>query len=118
LEKELLSLLLPSGLIELFDLDTVTNQTDGYHLHLSQKNIAPHAFQGHKLESKGFFAPITIRDFPLRGRACYLHLKRRKWLDHDLGKIVFHEWDEVARGTRMTKEFAAFLKAIDRQPPR
>lgn len=114
LEKELLSLLLPAGLVELFELDKVEVLPDGYHLHLSQRNVAPIALQGHKLESKGFFEPVTIRDFPLRGKACFLHLKRRKWLDHDTGEIVFHEWDEVAKGTRMTKEFAAFLKGSNR----
>lgn len=114
LEKELLSLLLPSGLVELFELDKVDLLSDGYHLHLSQKNIPPKGLEGHKLESKGFFESVTIRDFPLRGKACFLHLRRRKWLDHDTGKIIFHEWDEVAKGTRMTKEFAAFLKGIGR----
>jgi len=115
LEKELLSLLLPSGLVELFDLEKVENHSDGYHIYLFQKNSPPEAFKEHKLESKGFFESVTIRDFPLRGRACFLHLRRRKWLDHDTGSIVFHEWDEVAKGTRMTMEFAAFLKGIGRQ---
>lgn len=111
----MLSLLLPSGLVELFELEKVENLSDGYHLYLFQKNLPPDTLKGHKLESKGFFESITIRDFPLRGRACFLHLRRRKWLDHDTGQIVFHEWDEVAKGTRMTKEFAAFLKDIRRQ---
>jgi hypothetical protein len=110
LEKELLSLLLPSGLVELFELDKIEVLSDGYHLYLSQRNTPPIALASHKLESKGFFDSVTIRDFPLRGKACFLHLKRRKWLDHDTGNIVFHEWDEVAKGTRMTKEFADFLK--------
>jgi hypothetical protein len=117
LEKELLSLLLPSGLVELFELEKVETLPDGYHLYLFQKNIPPNDLEGHKLESKGFFESITIRDFPLRGRACFLHLRRRKWLNHDTGQIVFHEWDEVAKGTRMTKEFATFLKDIGRQLP-
>ena len=112
MEKELLSLLLPAGLVELFSLDKVETLSDGYHLYLSQRNIPPVALKGHKLESKGFFEPVIIRDFPLRGRACFLHLQRRRWLDHDTGDIVFHEWDEVAKGTRMTKEFAAFLKSF------
>ena len=114
MEKELLSLVLPSGLVEFFDLDKVNSLSDGHHLYLSQKNIAPLGLESHKLESKGFFDEITLRDFPLRGRACFLHLKRRKWLDHTSGKIVFHEWEEVAKGTRLTKEFAAFLKEFNR----
>lgn len=115
MEKELLSLLLPSGLVELFELEKVATQAYGYHLYLFQRNIPPSGLEGHKLESKGFFESITIRDFPLRGRACFLHLKRRKWLDHVTGQTVFYEWDEVAKGTRMTKEFAAFLKDIGRE---
>ncbi|MCP9755691.1 transposase, partial [Lacihabitans sp. CCS-44] len=52
----------------------------------------------------------TVRDFPLRGKACFLKIKRRKWLNHDSGKIVYRNWNLVASGTRMTSEFAAFLK--------
>jgi hypothetical protein len=110
LDKELLSLLLPVGLVEKFDLEKVEPLSDGHHLFLSQKNVPPAWAEGHKLESKGFFDSVVIRDFPLRGKACYLHLKRRKWWDHDLGKNIYHEWFEVAEGTRLTKEFAAFLK--------
>ena len=114
MEKELLSLLLPDGLTELFELEKVEKKSDSYHLYLSQKNIHPQKYRGHKLESKGYFDEITLRDFPLRGKACFLHLKRRKWLDHNTGSIVFSEWEEVAYGTRLTAEFAAFLKGFNR----
>jgi hypothetical protein len=114
LDQELLSLLLPAGLTELFELDRVEKSSEAYHLYLSQRNIRPSGTDGHRLESKGFFDEITIRDFPLRGKACFLHLKRRKWWDHDTGQTVFSTWDAVAEGTRLTAEFAAFLKGINR----
>jgi hypothetical protein len=66
------------------------------------------------LESKGYFEEETVRDFPLRGKACFLKIKRRKWLNHDTGKIVYRNWNLVASGTRMTSEFSTFLKGAFR----
>tara|TARA_R110002012_G_scaffold51174_6_gene132331 strand:+ start:13677 stop:13892 length:216 start_codon:yes stop_codon:yes gene_type:complete len=38
-------------------------------------------------------------------------------LNEDTNKIVSRDWELVAKGTRMTKEFAAFLKhCIDTTP--
>ncbi|WP_235833192.1 transposase [Arcticibacter tournemirensis] len=113
LEKELLSLLLPDGLTELFDVDRIEKKEDQIHLYLSQKNTPPAGHEG-SLLSKGFFDEITVRDFPLRGKACFLHLKRRKWVDKSTGTVIFHDWNQVAEGTRMTTGLAAFLKGFDR----
>ncbi|MCP9769623.1 transposase, partial [Lacihabitans sp. LS3-19] len=74
----------------------------------------PSEYEGDKLESKGFFDEETVRDFPLRGKPCFLKIKRRKWLNHNSGKIVYRNWEIVANGTRMTTEFATFLKGAFR----
>jgi hypothetical protein len=110
LEKDLLSLLLPSSLTALFELDRFEEKDGAIHFYLSEKNSIPVKFTGQQLLSKGFFDEATLGDFPLRGKPCFLHLKRRKWLNTENGKIVFNEWHEVAEGTRLTVEFAAFLK--------
>ena len=114
MEKELLSLLLPDGLTDLFDIDRVEHKEGQVHLYLVQKNQPPSSHQAGNLLSKGFFDEITVRDFPLRGKACFLHLKRRKWIDKATGAVIFHDWTQVAEGTRMTTELAAFLKGFDR----
>ena len=44
----------------------------------------------------------------------YLHVKRRRWTDKGSGEIIQRDWNLVAQGTRMTTEFAAFLKEISR----
>ena len=106
--------MLPPGLLEMFDVDKVETKEDSYHFYLSEKNIHPKEYAGQRLESKGFFDEATLRDFPLRGKPCFLHLKRRKWLNHDTGKTVYHQWHHVAEGTRLTVEFAAFLKGFNR----
>ena len=64
--------------------------------------------------SKGFLDEITIQDFPLRGKFVYLHIKRRRWTNKTTGEIIKRDWALVAKGTRMTQEFAAFLKEINR----
>ena len=109
-QSELLSLLLPEDLVKQFDIIRVEQISDGYHLYLDQKNIPPVELAGHRLESKGFLDDIVLRDFPLRGKSSFLHLRRRKWHDHDTGKTAYSSWEAVAEGTRLTKQFASFLK--------
>ena len=114
METELLKLLLPPDLVDQFELIRIESMADGNHLFLDQRNIAPEEFRTHKLESKGFLDQAILRDFPVRGKACFLHLRRRKWHDHTTGKTVYSSWDSVAEGTKLTAEFAAFLKEFNR----
>ena len=113
MEKELLSLLLPEGLTELFEVDRLERKDAQIHLYSSQKNEPLTGHPPGRLLSKGFFDEITLSDVPLRGKACFLHLKRRKWVDKENGAVIFHDWSQVAEGTRLTTEFAAFLKGFD-----
>lgn len=64
------------------------------------------------MTAKGFFDQVTIQDFPIRGHNVFLHIKRRRWLNEDTGSVVYRNWDVITKGTRITKDFAAFLKEI------
>lgn len=108
-------LLLPEGILEYFEVVSAKNNTVDYTISLVEKQIQPGEFRGKRLSSHGFYNEITIKDFLLRGKACYLKIKRRRWVDDSAGEIVSRNWELVARGTRMTKEFAAFLKEMHRQ---
>ncbi|RYU90413.1 ISAon1 family transposase N-terminal region protein [Emticicia agri] len=112
--EELLKLLLPAIIIENFELTSNKTTEEVMHLYLQEFNHIPKEFESQKLESKGFFDEITVQDFPIRGHKVFLHIKRRRWFSHTLGKVVYRNWELVADGTRMTQEFAAFLKAINR----
>ena len=61
-------------------------------------------------ESKGFIAPVTITDFPIRDHKVLLILRRRRWLDIRTGKSFILPLNIAAEGTRYSKEFAAFFK--------
>jgi hypothetical protein len=111
-DKNFLDLILPQGILEYFLLTDFTSSTSEISLYLEEKNMIPEEYSSDKLISKGFFDEITVQDFPLRGKAVYLHIRRRRWLNQTTGAVVFRDWNMVAQGTRMTTEFASFLKAI------
>ena len=67
------------------------------------------------LHSKGFFPEIEVQDFPIRGKAVYLRIKRRRWEDTTTGQTYSRDWNLLAAGTRITAEFGAFLKELLRQ---
>lgn len=111
---ELLKLVLPPVLIDHFDLTRSQSTAGLLHLYFEEKATQPTEFSSMTLVSKGFYDEITIQDFPLRGQFVYLHIKRRRWTNKDDGSIVKRNWELVASGTRYTRDFAAFLKELDR----
>ncbi|MPM71058.1 hypothetical protein SDC9_118021 [bioreactor metagenome] len=104
------SLLLPTGMLEYFEITEVKENGNSVDIYLTELNIIPSEYKNDKLQSKGFYEEITINDFPIRGKRLLLHIKRRKWLNESTGDIVNRDWELVAKGTRMTQEFASFLK--------
>lgn len=109
--------LLPEFILENFTLTSVDKDGDTFHVHIEEKNAADNDPEKKNLLSKGFFPTITVQDFPIRGHKVFLHIKRRRWLNTKTGKVVYRDWTEVAEGTRITSEFAAFLKDISRYQP-
>ena len=107
-----LNLVLPKGILDYFTVSNIEQTEENVNIYLSEKNIVPQEYIKDKLVSKGFFDEIRIQDFPLRGKDVFLLIKRRRWFNESTGNSVFRNWDMVAKGTRMTKEFASFLKVI------
>jgi hypothetical protein len=112
--NSLIKLILPESIEEYFELTKTSSTNTEIHLYLKELNTIPEEYELNKLVSKGFFDEITIQDFPIRGLNVFLHVTRRRWLNEDSGKVVYRDWDLVAQGTRITKDFAAFLKEFSR----
>lgn len=110
----LMKMILPEGMEEYFELTSHNKAGESLHLYISELNSIPAEYSSNKLLSKGFFEEVTIQDFPIRGIQVFLHVKRRRWLNEDSGKVVFRNWNMIAQGTRITKDFAAFLKEFSR----
>jgi len=108
--ESLLKLILPELLFKYFQLEKHQKGKEELHFYFVEKNIIPENTALGKIHSKGFYKESTLEDFPIRGKKVYLHIKRRKWMDMETGKIIKRDWDLVSKGTRLTKEFADFLK--------
>ena len=109
---DFLKLVLPSILVDHFDLLKSKKKGERLSLFFEEKAQFPDEHKSRELISKGFHKEVIVQDFPLRGKYVFLHIKRRRWTDRKTNEIVERNWDEIAKGTRMTKEFASFLKEI------
>jgi len=112
LSLDLLKLILPELLITHFTIVSYETRDKVLHLYFEENKDIPKEEQHRILIAHGFHKEITIQDFPLRGKEVYLHIKRRRWLDKTTKQVVQRDWDLVTQGTRMTVEFAAFLKVL------
>ena len=112
LYKDLVSSMLPEGVLEYFELVDFKKESERYRLYLEEKQEVPDEFKDKKVRSNGFMDEIKVHDFPIRDLQVILHIKRRRWLLVDENKKVSRDWNLVAPGTRMTAEFSAFLKEL------
>jgi hypothetical protein len=115
--EELVKLLLPQEIFEYFVITNLNVTNDTLRVYLDERDVKPEIYLKQKLTSKGFHSEVVIQDFPLREKAVFLHIRRRRWLIEDTGKVVSRDWSSVAKGTRYTKSFADFLKDILGQLP-
>lgn len=113
----LLKAILPQEIFDYFEIVNVVVTDTSIVVHLDELNNPPSDYMGQKLISKGFYPESVVQDFPLRERAMFLHVRRRKWQVETTGEIVSNRWDTTAQGTRYTKGFAAFLKDVFGQIP-
>jgi len=107
---ELAELLLPSGLLYYFSILKVENSSDQIKIYLEENNN----INNPDLESKGFYPNVLVNDFPVRGKTLLLDLRRRRWINKQTGEYVSRDLGLIADGTRITQEFASFLKGLHR----
>ena len=115
--NQLIKAILPEELFDYFEITDVKIKDKSIDVYLDELNIAPPGYKHVKLSSKGFHSAVSVQDFPIRGRAVFLHIRRRKWKIEESGQIISNNWDTAAEGTRYTKSFASFLKGIFGQLP-
>jgi len=101
----LIRALLPQEIFDYFEIVKVTVTESTISVHLDELNNPPTEGAQQRLVSKGFYPESIIQDFPLRERAMFLQVRRRKWQDSTTGEIVSNRWETTAQGTRYTKGF-------------
>ena len=98
-----------------FDITDVNKTDDRFDIWMEERNEQLYEDKYNlDIISNGFGEYHVIRDFPLRGRPTYIHIRKRKWLDKSTGEIFSYDWDlSEYDGTRLNAEFVAFLKEGD-----
>lgn len=105
-------LLLPEGTLDYFIINDVKENSTEIVIYLEERNEVPQEYSNVKVESKGFYDPVVVQDFPVRGKKLFLNIRRRRWIVKEDGHYVSRNWKLVAKGGRMTHEFASFLKEL------
>lgn len=75
-----------------------------------EKNDIPNGYIAADYESKGFMEGKLIQDFPLRGKAVYLRIKKRRWRNKQTGAVIKRDFSFIADGSKFTSELSDFLK--------
>lgn len=81
-----------------------------FEIGLEENNKLLKAVDSSLYESKGF-TEITLQDFPIRGKAVFLRIRRRRWRLKDNPNIIIrNNFSFVAEGAGFTQELSDFLK--------
>lgn len=120
-EKETLSYVFPKELLNHFEiisvqeLGDISAKEDYYEVVFEEKNNLLGEIDSSQYESKGFFTK-AVQDFPLRGKAVFLKIRRRRWRHKQTKEEVTNDFSFLAEGSKFTKELADFLKDAGRDP--
>ncbi|EOG6895825.1 hypothetical protein VT569_09420 [Flavobacterium psychrophilum] len=125
MDFSIFSSFLPEGLLFHFDivdfkeLGDLETKKDCFYIYLDEKNILPKEYSDIEYESKGFYERTIIQDFPIRGKAVYLGIRRRRWRNKTVKSFeVKSDYSFIAEGSKLTVELSDFLKDTGRDPRR
>ena len=124
MNSSLISYVLPSELLNYFritevdDLCNLATKEAFIEVKLEENNQLPNSYSSSDYESKGFLSSKRIQDFPLRGKAVYLTIKRRRWRHKITKKEIRSDYSFICEGSKLTVELSDFLKGTDRDPRR
>lgn len=115
----LAQVVLPSQILDYFTVAGIEQTATEIHISLDEVVNKEFSDDVH-FESKGFMEPVSVTDFPIRDHKVILRIRRRRWTDIRTGKSfsIPIDLDVVAKGTRYSKEFGAFLKETYGDIPR
>lgn len=113
LEQEFASMFVPEEILEHFEVVSIESKDEEYVLRLEEDKdrLPQEILRKKKAVLDGFCRVLELQTFPVKGKAVYLHLYRRRWKEKGGGERNFHnEYDFHAKGMKATREFGAFLK--------
>jgi hypothetical protein len=116
IDSNLLYQLFPSDLMDYFSiwgfqtLCSLQTKTEYWLIDFREKNELPPGYSFNEYETKDFMESNLIQDFPLRGKAVFLRIQKRRWRHKESGSIIKRDYSFIAEGSKFTKELSDFLK--------
>ena len=109
--KAIAGVVLPTQILDYFTVVGLEQTETEIHISLDELQDKALSDDIH-FESKGFMDAVNVTDFPIRDHKVILKIRRRRWTDIRTGKSFSLpiDLDIVAKGTRYSKGFGAFLK--------
>lgn len=117
IKDDLIWAMLPDGLEGFFEIEGYEKNEKIFRIVLVEKNIIPELpeeYRGKRVINT-VIKPFTVDFFPIKGRKGELILKRRLWEFEGISKMMKRDIDICVEGTHLEKEFAVFLKELDRE---
>ena len=112
--EELVSLVAPGELSKNFNLTKIREQKSHIIIEFEEyPHLVPKELEGKDVVLNGFMNPLELQTFPLKDKAVYLLVKRRRWKIRGEQKKSYHNsYDLTETGVKASPAFGAFLKAI------
>ena len=120
----MLSMFLPEELLTYFDLidfkelGDIPTKKDCFYIYLDEKYSISEGYSSDEYESKVFCERTLIQNFPIRGKAVYLCIRRRRWRTKSIQTEIKSDYFFIAEGFKLTVELSDFLKDTGRDPRR
>lgn len=120
-EMNVLSLLLPEGILEWFEVTRIEEKAndkakDDLEKHLYPKvlhvyldEILTEEASEKGLRPNGYTEATTVNDYPVRNRKLMLHVRRRRYQDRTGKNVLLNRYKASEDGTRMTVEYGIFF---------
>lgn len=112
---EIMRAIFPDVLADYFEIVDIQESDMSIDIFMDEIEFLERAdYKKGTVRSYGFTEAKVIQDFPIRGKASYLHVRRRRWMDHATGEIFSYSYDDLtAEGSKLSPEFVDFLKDAD-----
>ena len=112
--EELVSLVAPGDLSKSFSLTKIREQESHIKIEFEEDpKLVPNELEGKDVVLNGFMNPLELQTFPLKDKAVYLLVKRRRWKIRGEHKKSYHNnYDLTETGIKASPAFGSFLKAF------
>lgn len=116
--EQILRMVVPDDLVEYFNIKQIKENKEEWIMELEEKEeFVPKELKGKEAVLNGFCNPIEIQSFPVKGKAFYIKIIRRKWKEKGKERGYSNDYDLHYKGMKATKEFGDFLKGSFRLTP-